>query len=75
MKNIEVKTWFYDKLNKERGLDQNRGWLYLSKAPIVRETEKAYLLNWNRCVWDDKVQAQVISSEQIWVPKSCVTVF
>ncbi len=74
MKEYDVKTWFYDKLNKERGCDQITSWLYLCHENTVeKETEKAYLMNWMKVVFADDGE-QTVTPEKIWIPKSCVNV-
>ena len=70
----EIKDWFYNKINKERGLDMIWSWVAVQpKNTIARETEKAYLMNFKQVVYEnDEVN---VTPVQIWVPKSCVTVY
>ena len=70
---IEVKSWFYDKLNKEYGCNQIDSWLAIcSENAIEKETERAFLTNWKKI--DRTGDEPIVTPLLIWVPKSCVNV-
>ena len=68
---MEVNLMFYEKLMRERGYSGTMKWLALKENPVRKETEKAYLLEWNVHHWKENNECETWS-ELIWVPKSCV---